>query len=102
MFGVSARTVFNWEKNASTPVVRAYPAIMKFLGYCPVQYPQLLGDRIRLHRTYQGYNISEFTNILGVDESTLRSWERSLEAPVRQAKSRAVISKIFMPESQNV
>ena len=102
MFGVSARAVFNWEKNTSTPIVLAYPAIMEFLGYCPVQYPRLLGDRIRLHRIHQGYNMFEFANILGIDECTLRSWEHSLKAPARQAKSRAVISKIFMSEGQNV
>lgn len=99
MFGVSARTVFNWEKNTNAPIARAYPTIMEFLGYCPIQSPQTLGGRIRLHRVHLGYRQLEFSEILGVDECTLSSWECGVKSPIRQAKSRTIISKIFTPES---
>ena len=98
MFGVCTWTVLNWEKNVSSPVVRAYPAIMKFLGYCPIQNPQTLGDRIRLHRVHLGYSQSKFSKILGVDECTLSSWECGVKSPFRHARSRAIIRKILLSE----
>jgi DNA-binding XRE family transcriptional regulator len=90
-------SVCNWEQNHTQPHVKVYPAIMDFLGYCPVQYPQSLGYRIRLYRTHQGYTILEFANILGVDECTLSSWERSIKSPIREARSREVIRRLFTP-----
>jgi len=99
MLGVSIKTVLNWEKNITEPHVQAYPAIMEFLGYCPVQYAQSPGERIRLHRIHQGQTIFDFANIIGVDECTLRKWERSMRNPMRQVKSRAIIRKTFMHET---
>jgi len=97
ILGVSKENVFNWETNHTKPMVHAYPDIMDFLGYCPVQYTKNLGDRIRLYRTHQGYSILELANILGVDECTLGSWERTLKSRPRYSSSRAVIQRILTP-----
>ena len=93
--GVDSFTLVNWEKGATNPMVRFYPAIMDFLGYCPVRYPQNLGERIWLHRTHQGLTILEFANIIGVDECTLGSWERGIKSSIREARSRKILQRIF-------
>jgi len=95
ILGVTLESVLNWEQNYHQPVVQAYPAIMDFMGYCPVQYARTLGERIRLHRTHRGYTILEFANIPGIDECTLGSWERSEKSQIREARSRAVIRRIL-------
>jgi DNA-binding transcriptional regulator YiaG len=97
ILGVTTESVCNWEQNHTQPHVQAYPAIMEFLGYCPIQYAKTLGERIQLHRMHQGLSITAFANILGVDECTLGSWERSINSPIREAKSREVIQRIFTP-----
>ena len=94
--GVNAWTVLNWEKHYTVPHVWAYPAIMDFLGYCPVQYPKSVGERIRLHRIHRGLTICDLANILGVDESTVGNWERDAKSPYRQLET--FIQKIFQLE----
>jgi len=61
--GVNPWTILNWEKANTQPHVRAYPAIMKFLGYCPAQYTKSIGERIRLHRIHRGLTILDLANI---------------------------------------
>ncbi len=85
--GVGPVTVLNWEKHHTVPHVRAYPAIMDFLGYCPIQYPKSVGERIRLHRIHRGLTILDLANILGADVSTVGNWERGLNCPLRQSGS---------------
>ena len=83
--GVNPWTILNWEKGHREPHVRAYPGIMNFLGYCPVQYPKSVGERIRLHRMHRGLTLLSLANILGVDEGTVGNWERSARLPYRQS-----------------
>ena len=91
--GVNPWTILNWEKNNTQPHSRTNPNIMKFLGYCPVQYPQSIGERIRLHRVHRGLSILDLANILGVDESTVGNWERNVRCPYR--RSEALKQKIY-------
>ena len=90
---IDSRTVFNWENGKMQPSLRFYPAIIQFLGYCPVQYPKTISERIRLHRIHRGLSISELANILGVDPTTVGNWERNKKSPLRQ--SSAYIERIF-------
>ena len=91
--GVNPWTILNWDKGNPEPHIRTYPNIMNFLGYCPIQYPQSIGERIRLHRIHRGLSIVELAHILGVDESTVGNWERNLKYPYR--RSEALIQKIY-------
>ena len=100
MFGVDNKTVINWEKNVTSPTAQSYPAIMEFLGYCPIQYHQSLGDRIRLHRIHLGYSQEQFSNILGIDECTLCSWECGVTSPLRHKRSKAIITQIITPKGK--
>lgn len=90
---IDVASIFNWEKGKAMPSVRFYPAIMQFLGYCPVHYPKTIGERIRLHRIHRGLSISGLANILDVDPCTVGNWERGKKSPLRQ--SHLYIKKIF-------
>jgi transcriptional regulator with XRE-family HTH domain len=80
--GVHGVTITNWERNASTPVIRYMPAILRFLGYDPLPSPaQSLPDRLRRARRKFGLTQRKMAERLGVDPSTLRDWENERHQP---------------------
>ena len=93
LIGVNPWTITNWERHHTKPHVRAYPAILNFLGYCPIQYPKSTGERIRLHRMHRGLTLLSLANILGVDVSTVGNWERDKNSPYRQSET--YLQKIY-------
>jgi transcriptional regulator with XRE-family HTH domain len=56
---VSPETIINWEKNRTKPPVHFWPRIISFLGYCPHQRAETFGDRLKLHRIFQGWSYRE-------------------------------------------
>jgi transcriptional regulator with XRE-family HTH domain len=80
---VSVETLHNWETGKTAPVVKYWPAIMEFLGYCPYQRARSLGDRLRLHRMHQGLTLEDLAEILEVDPGSVSSWETG-ERPPRE------------------
>ena len=52
-------------------MVRHYPAIMDFPGYCPWEPPKTWGERLNLYRTHMGLSLKKFAQQLGVDPGTL-------------------------------
>lgn len=75
--GVDAWTVLNWEKGRTEPPVKAYPAIIRFLGYDPLPTPKTLRDRLLAKRRTKGWSITEAASAAGVDQSTWGTWERT-------------------------
>ena len=74
--GVDETTVNNWETNRSRPVVRFMPRIVEFLGYTPYAYvPTSFGERLRMLRVARGLSQEKLAEKLGVDESSVQSWE---------------------------
>ena len=68
---VSENTVWNWEAKRTEPIIRHYPAIMEFLGYCPWEHLQTWGERLNRYRIHQGLSLEQFAHELGVDPGTL-------------------------------
>ena len=68
---VSENTVWNWEAKRTEPIIRHYPAIMEFLGYCPWGHLQTWGERLNRYRIHQGLSLEQFAHELGVDPGTL-------------------------------
>jgi transcriptional regulator with XRE-family HTH domain len=81
--GVSGATITTWERNASTPVARYIPAIIRFLGYDPLPSADSLPERLRRARRLLGLTQREMAERLGVDPCTLRDWEAGLHQPTR-------------------
>jgi len=82
--GVSEETILHWEKNQTEPIIKHYPKIMEFLGYCPWHRTHSYGERFALYRTHRGLSIKELAQTLGADEHTVSLWERGGRVPNRK------------------
>jgi transcriptional regulator with XRE-family HTH domain len=81
--GADAKTVMWWERN-HPPFVRAYPAIIAFLGEEPWPEPQMLGEALLAERRRRGIEMREARRLVGVDDGTWRRWERGEWKPTRR------------------
>jgi DNA-binding XRE family transcriptional regulator len=100
---VNIWTYLLWETDQTTPNVRSYPVIFRFLGYDPFTPPKTLPERIAAKRRQLGLSIENAAHLVGVDEGTLRRWEsgewkprlsagkicKFLAAPTAQLRSRS-------------
>ena len=90
--GVDETTVRNWEVGTATPNLRALPGVIEFLGYDPRQIPEAadLGRLVRHLRQRQGLSMDALADLLGVDSSTVRGWERQGHRPWPRLHARLV------------
>jgi len=87
--GADEASVWNWEKNRSSPALRFIPRIIEFLGYAPDDTkPHSLGQRIVIHRRLRGLTQKELARRLGADPSTIAGWERDEHQPMRRLLQR--------------
>ena len=76
LFGVSVETILHWERSRTAQIpFKHYPAIMEFLGYCPVEHYQTEGEKLRLYRKHAGLKQTELGKKIGSDGSCLARWE---------------------------
>ncbi|NKB89677.1 MAG: helix-turn-helix domain-containing protein [Acidobacteria bacterium] len=73
---ISAWTLVNWESGETTPRVRYGPRIIDFLGFDPLPDPANFGQEVWKLRWTRGLTQRQLAALLGVDESTVRDWER--------------------------
>jgi transcriptional regulator with XRE-family HTH domain len=96
--GADETSVWNWEKNRSSPALRFVPRIIAFLGYQPDDTePKNLGQRIAAFRRLRGLTQKELARRLGVDPSTIASWERGEHRPSRHLAS--IINQIVTTDA---
>src|SRR4051794_419474 len=81
LLGVCEPSVFNWERNSSSPEIRYMPAIIDFLGYDPLPEANGWGERLVRHRTTLGITQKAAADRLGVDQGTLARWEQGKREP---------------------
>jgi DNA-binding XRE family transcriptional regulator len=78
-------TINLWEKNKVQPSVAQIPKIIEFVGRDPFEeITENLGDKLRSCRKLKGLSQKKFAQQLGVDPSTLSSWERRIHQPTRK------------------
>ena len=70
------------------PVVKYYPKIMEFLGYCPVRYANTFGDLLLLYRTHRGLSLKQLAKKLEVDSGTISRWESDDRNPYKKHQDR--------------
>jgi transcriptional regulator with XRE-family HTH domain len=89
-------SVWNWEKSRSSPALRFMPRIIAFLGYQPDDTkPEGLGQKTVAFRRLRGLTQKELARRLGVDPSTVASWERGEHQPSRRMLGR--LGQVFAP-----
>lgn len=81
--GVTESTIWNWEKNATTPAIRLIPRIIRFLGYNPYPTGQSLPEKLTSARKALGLSQRKLAHMLSVDQSTLAGWETGRHRPTR-------------------
>jgi transcriptional regulator with XRE-family HTH domain len=78
LLGVDPGSVNAWERNCRQPVLHRLPAIAAFIGHhfenASAQAP--LGLRIAAKRRRLGLSQKALAALLGIDEGTIRRWER--------------------------
>ena len=82
---VSEDTITYLENVRSKPQVSHYQNIIKFLCYNPfVIETDTLGERIKMYRLEKGISQKKLAKMVGVDESTILSWEVGKHFPLPQ------------------
>ncbi len=80
----SVESVTNWEIGKCDPQIHQMPEVIKFLGYIPVKVClDTLGGRVAAFRILNGLSHKEMGKTLGVDASTVGSWEKNEFLPHR-------------------
>jgi transcriptional regulator with XRE-family HTH domain len=94
--GVNEATVHNWEIGKTEPALRLIPRIIDFLGYAPYAPGTSLPSKLSSIRRLLGLSRTRMAYLLGVDESSLASWERGEHRPT--AASLQVLDRLFKAE----
>jgi transcriptional regulator with XRE-family HTH domain len=76
--GVSECTIYNWERNATSPQVHQLPGIIRFLGYNPLPPAVSIPEKLRAVRGELGLSQAAMAKQLGIDPGTLRRWENGV------------------------
>src|SRR5262245_11768356 len=93
IIGVSECCVTKWEMGNTEPEIGYVPAIIEFIGYFPYIPTADPIARLRAVRWAMGLTQDKLAKLMGIDESSLRSWERGERRPTR--KSRKIIAGFF-------
>jgi DNA-binding XRE family transcriptional regulator len=79
---VSEATITNWENNLGEPQINYIPQIILFLSYNPYQFDlKKLSGRIKKYRYKYGLSHRKMGEQIGVDASTIASWENEEHLP---------------------
>lgn len=74
--GVTGDCIVNWETNRTEPQIKFFPNIIKFLGYLPFKInTNTFPGRLTAYRCINGLSQKNLGKIIGVDASTVCSWE---------------------------
>ncbi|QNL49742.1 helix-turn-helix transcriptional regulator [Olivibacter sp. SDN3] len=74
-----------WEKNHSVPQIRYFPRIIKFLGYCPIEFNEAnLSGRLKAYRWRNGFSNKRLGEVLNVDGSTILAWKNETSIPKKE------------------
>jgi transcriptional regulator with XRE-family HTH domain len=62
------------------------PQVIEFLGYNPYSFGESkVGDKVKSYRYLHGLSHKKFGNLVGVNASTIGSWEGAESSPNRKA-----------------
>lgn len=84
IIGVTECSITNWENNLAEPQIQFYSKIICFLEYYP--FPESIGIafQIKKYRYVHGLTQKQFGRQIGIDGSTICSWENEETKPKHQ------------------
>ena len=90
---VSEASIYNWERNRTTPQIHQLPGVIRFLGYNPFPPAGSFPDKLTALRRKLGLSQKLMAERLGIDPGTLRNWESGRWHPSKklQMKLRDVL-----------
>lgn len=91
--GVSASTIYNWEKVRTDPPAHYCPGIFDFLGYVPYDPLMPFRKKLACWRKSLGLTQRQFAAQFGFDPSTVMRWETGKSNPEPQSLKR--IKRMF-------
>jgi len=99
---VSDITIYLWEKNKVQPSTAQIPKIIEFLGRDPFEKKtENLGERIREYRRIHGLTQKKFAEQLGIDQTTMATWERRSHMPLKRLLNK-LIAVISLSQAKEV
>lgn len=82
ILGVSTYCITYWETSRSIPQINYFPKIHRFLGYCPIKFKERkFSGRLKAYRWKNGLSYKRLGDKLGINGSTVRSWEMEKTVP---------------------
>ena len=89
IFRVDDTTIYLWEHNQVQTSLAQIPKIIEFLGQDPFEKEtDKLEDKIREYRRIHGLTKKKLAGQLGIDQTTLASWERGEHHPTKKCSNR--------------
>ena len=73
---VDKTTIYNWERNATSPQLSQLPAVIQSFGYDALRHPVALGERLLAARKVLGITQKEMAERLNIDPTTLSRMEQ--------------------------
>ncbi len=75
--GTTEHTIMNWELGRSMTIpVKAFPAVVLFLGYNPETKPDRIGPQLRWKRRSLGWTVAQAARRNSVNPSSWEAWEK--------------------------
>jgi len=94
LIGVSTDCITNWENGRANPQIQYMPKILEFLGFMPLEIDEYtLSGMIKSYRVKNGLSHKKMGDVLGVDASTIRAWEKG--ESISQVKTKKLIEKLI-------
>lgn len=84
--GVDPKTLMWWERDEKLPFVRAYPALITFLGCEPWSAPLTLGEALLAERRRRGLSVERAAELASIDPGTWLRWERGEWKPTSRTE----------------
>jgi len=79
--GTSIDCITFWENGRSQPQIHFFPKVISFLGYYPFEEADTFSGKLTKYRHLHGLTYKKLGKRLGVDGSTVASWEARKTMP---------------------
>lgn len=89
--GVNEWTYNGWERRERTPAISFWPRIIDFLCYDPCAGIETLAERIKAARRRRGLSQAQVARFIGIDEGTLRRYERGEWRPTGECLTKLTL-----------